>query len=151
MATRHLTRSLLACALALGMGVAAAQPAAPAGVDAGLDARGVHDALVAGGYSQITQIKRDDGMWKAEAVGADGRKRDVRIDAGTGRLYPEDGGTTLREADIQARLAEEGYTRVHDVKFDDGLWEAEAYDAAGVEYALYLDPETGAVVGRERD
>lgn len=135
----------LAALLAVAAGPAAAQ--APDR----LSAADVYDALAAQGYVDIDDIEFDDGMWEAEARRGDGRRIDLRLDARTGAIYPEDGTTALSMADVEASLAAAGYSRVHDIRFDDGLWEADAFDADGVEWELYLDPRSAEIVGRERD
>lgn len=129
----------------------AATGAAAAQEPDGFSEQQVRDALAAQGYTAIEDVERDDGLWEAEARREDGRVLDLRIDPRTGAIYPEDGTTTLAEADVQAALAAAGYSRVHDVDFDDGLWEAEAFDASGVEWQLYLDPRDAQIVGRKRD
>lgn len=139
------TRLALAAALAVAAGGLAAQEADM------ISARDVHDALAAQGYTDIEDVEFDDGMWEAEARRDDGRKIDLRIDPRTGAVYPEDGHTSLSIADIEASLEAAGYSRIHDIGFDDGLWEAEAYDSDGVEWELYLDPRDARIVGRERD
>lgn len=139
------TRLALAAALAVAAGGLAAQEADM------ISARDVHDALAAQGYTDIEDVEFDDGMWEAEARRDDRRKIDLRIDPRTGTIYPEDGRTSLSPADIEASLAAAGYSRIHDIEFDDGLWEAEAYDSDGVEWELYLDPRDARIVGRERD
>lgn len=141
--TRQLLPAVLAAALAAAGGAVAQDPD-------GLSARDVYDALAAQGYTDIDDIEFDDGMWEAE-VRRDGRKLDVRVDTRTGTIYPEDGTTALSMADVEASLAEAGYSRVHAVRFKDGLWEADAFDDQGVEWELYLDPRTADIVGRERD
>ena len=44
-----------------------------------------------------------------------------------------------------------GYTQVHDVKYDDGLWQAQAHSATGERVEVYADPVDGSVVSAERD
>lgn len=140
---KRIAIAALAATLVLAAGAATAQQR--------LNEPQVRSALEAQGYTRLDDVKFDDGMWEAEGTRPDGRRVDVRIDASTGEIYPEDGTTTLTDADIRASLEAAGYSRIHDVKFDDGLWEAEGYDGNGVEYELYLDPRTAAIVGRERD
>lgn len=144
-------RLLIRTALAVVMAAAFTAGSVAAQTQGGLSARDVHDALTAQGYTDIDDIEFDDGMWEAEARRSDGTRVDVRVDARTGTVYPEDGTTALSMADIEASLASAGYSRVHDVRFDDGLWEADAFDAQGVEWELYLDPRTGDIVGKEED
>jgi len=138
---------VLAAALAFVAGTACT--ADPGQHDLG--ERQVRDALAAAGYTDIDDVEFDDGMWQAEARREDGRRIDLRLDARTGGIYPEDGTTALSIADIKASLTAAGYGRGHDIRFDDGLWQADAFDSDGVEWELYLDPGNAALVGRERD
>jgi len=50
-----------------------------------------------------------------------------------------------------ASLTTAGYTQVHDVKYDDGLWEARAHSATGERMEVYAAPVDGSVVSAERD
>ncbi|NLA68264.1 MAG: PepSY domain-containing protein [Gammaproteobacteria bacterium] len=144
--------SILTIALALGLGAGSAAEAQDAADgDAPLTAPQVRAALEAQGYTDVNDIEFDDGMWEADARSADGQRVDLRIDPATGKVYPEDRVARLGEADVRARLAAEGYGKVHDVEFDDGVWTAEAEDADGRDVRLTLDPEDGRVVGEERD
>lgn len=139
------TTLAVAVALAVGAGAAVAQ-------DRGsMTERDVQDMLAKEGYTNIRDVEFDDGMWEAEARRSDGRDLDLRIDPRTGAIHPEDAGTNLSAEDIEASLTAAGYSRIHDVDFDDGLWRAEAYDSSETEWELYLDARTGEVVGRERD
>ena len=122
----------LVLALSLAAGAAVAQDA--------MTSAQVRTALTDGGYTDISV--RD----------ANGNKIDVRLDPATGRIYPDNAGaTSLGEADIRAKLTAAGYTRIDDVKFDDGMWEAEADNAQGVRMDLKLDPQDGRVVSESRD
>lgn len=137
--------AVLAAALALAGAAGAADP----GQD-GMSERQVREALAAAGYTDIEDVEHDDGFWEADARDSEGRRIDVRVDPGTGALYPDNGETTLTEEEVRARLEAAGYERVRDVRFDDGMWEADAQHG-GVEYDLYLDPATAEVVSRKRD
>lgn len=142
---RRLHVHLLAISLVAATGVAAAQSA-----DA-LTAPQVRAELQAQGYTDIDDLEFDDGMWKADATSADGKRLDVRVDPRTGQVYPEDHVSNLGEADVRAKLAASGYTNVRDVEFDDGLWKAEADAPGGGKVELRMDPQTGEVVGEDRD
>lgn len=142
---RRFPMPLLALALAGAASVALAQP-----TDA-LTAPQVRAQLEAQGYTRINDVEFDDGMWKADATNANGKRMEVRLHPRTGQVYPEDGSTNLGEADIRAALAAAGYTNVHDVEFDDGLWKAEADAPGGGEVELKMDPDTGEIVGIDRD
>lgn len=111
----------------------------------------VRSTLADQGYSAVNDVEFEGGLWKADARSADGNRLEVVIDPATGKLYPSTAVATLGAQDIHAQLDADGYTKVHDVEFDDGLWSAEALDPQGNKVDLKLDPETGAVIGTKRD
>jgi hypothetical protein len=139
------TRILLGLALA-----AALTSAAHAGEGALTEAQ-VKASLEAQGYSRINDLKFKDGVWKADARSADGNRVDVRLDPKTGQVFPDEQVANLSEADVRAKLSAQGYTDIHDVSFRNGIWNAKADNAAGVEMALRLDPATGDVIGQDKD
>src|SRR5690606_32736126 len=106
--------SLLGIALALATGYALAQ-------DAMTEAQ-VRAELEAQGYDKVNDLKFEDGVWKADARSADGNRVDVRIDPATGDIRPDELVAGLSEADVRAQLAVAGYTNVHDVDYEDGIW-----------------------------
>lgn len=138
---KHAT--LLGLALACASGAALAQDA--------MTAPQVRASLEAQGYTNINDIAFDDGMWTADARSADGNRIELRIDAATGEVYPDEQVAQLSEADVQAQLSAAGYTNIHDVDYDDGVWKAEADDPAGKDVEVRIDPRTGAIVGKEKD
>lgn len=141
------TRTLFALALA-----AALLPAnAHAGDGTALTEAQVKATLEAQGYSKINDLKFKDGVWKADARSADGNRVDVRLDPRTGEVFPDEQVANLSEADVKARLSAQGYTDIHDVSFRNGIWNAKADNANGVEMALRLDPATGDVIGADKD
>ncbi|MBJ6983287.1 PepSY domain-containing protein [Luteimonas sp. MC1750] len=146
---KHATFQALAIAvtLALSAGTAAAQDAA---ADA-MTAPQIRASLESQGYTRVNDVEFEDGVWKADARSADGQRVELRVDPATGKVYPEDAVSTLGEADVRAKLSAAGYSKVDDVKFDDGVWTADAEDANGRDLKLTLDPETGEVVGKDRD
>lgn len=52
---------------------------------------------------------------------------------------------TLTAAQVRAGLEAQGYTRVHDVEFEDGVWTADARSADGKRVEVRVDPRTGKV------
>lgn len=144
MNNRPLRTALIAAALTLaGSGIAQAQDA--------LTAPQVRAQLEAQGYTNVKDVKFEDGMWEADATSADGKPVDVKLDPRTGTVYPDKAVSQLSEADIRAQLSSAGYTGVRDVKLDDGMWKAKARTASGEKVEVRLDPATGAVVAQEKD
>ena len=144
MNNRPLRTALSAAALTLaGSGIAQAQNA--------LTAPQVRAHLESQGYTDIKDVKFEDGMWEADATSADGKKVDVKLDPRNGTVYPDKAVSHLDEADIRAQLSSAGYTGVSDVKLDDGMWKAKGRTATGEKVEIRLDSATGAVVAQEKD
>lgn len=137
----------MAMTLALSAGAAVAQDAAAEA----MTAPQIRASLESQGYTRINDVEFEDGVWKADARSADGQRVELRIDPATGKVYPEDAVSTLGEADVRAKLSAAGYSKIDDVEFNDGVWTADAEDANGRDLKLTLDPETGEVVGKDRD
>ncbi|QSX74642.1 PepSY domain-containing protein [Lysobacter arenosi] len=111
----------------------------------------VRKQLAEQGYTKVNDVEFVDGVWKADARSAEGNRVDVRIDAKTGRVYPDEQVANLSEADVRARLSAAGYTNVHDVEYENGIWNAEGDDPGGRDVALRIDPASGKVIGKEKD
>lgn len=130
----------------------AAPPATHGAMPPGaLGADAIHAAITRAGYTQVRSLKFDDGIWKAKALDRSGRRAKVRVGAMTGKVYPEHASSRLSPADIQAKLGAAGYQRIHDIKFDDGMWKADAWDAQHGEVDVLLDPDDGSVVAVDPD
>lgn len=126
-------------ALSLGVsGIAVAQKA--------LTAPQVQAKLTEQGYTKVNDVKFKDGMWHADARSANGDRVDLRIDAKTGRVYPDEQVSKLSEQDVRAALETQGYTDVHDVDFDDGVWNAKADNRSGNKVVLKVDSSTGKII-----
>src|SRR3546814_17438778 len=97
------------------------------------------------GYTKVNDVKFEDGVWKADARSGDGNRVDVRIDPETGVVRPDELVANLSEADVRAKLSVAGYTNVHAVDYEDGIWNAEADDPAGTDVELKIAPDTGQV------
>ena len=96
-------------------------------------------------------LEFEDGMWEADATSADGNRVDLRVDPSSGKVFAEDMVSTLSADDIKARLTAAGYSKVNDVDFEDGIWEAEAERPDGADVKIRLDPTDGRILGVEND
>ena len=137
------TALVLGLAAAFGTGTAMAQDA--------LTKPQVRAKLEAQGYTKINDIQFDDGTWTADARSADGNRVELRMDARTGEVFPDELVGHLSKDDVKAQLAAAGWSNVHDIDWDDGVWKAEADDENGRDFEVRLDPKTGKIIGTEKD
>lgn len=56
----------------------------------------------------------------------------------------------MTAAEVRARLEAQGYTKVNDVEFKDGVWSADARSADGNRVDLSIDPKTGEIYPDEQ-
>ncbi|KRG68467.1 peptidase M4 [Pseudoxanthomonas dokdonensis] len=141
---------LLASALSLSLLAASsfAQTAAPA--DAMKEPQ-VRQLLQEKGYTRIDDLDFEDGMWETDATSANGNRVDLHVNPADGSITADDLVSNLSENDIKARLATAGYSKVHDVDFDDGMWKAEAERADGNDVEIHLDANSGEIIHVEND
>jgi len=111
----------------------------------------VRALLTEKGYTRMDDLDFEDGMWETDATSADGNRVDVRVNPANGDIKAETLVSNFSENDIKAKLAAAGYSKVHDVDFDDGMWKAEAERADGNDVEIHLDATTGAIVHVEND
>ncbi|MDL5365814.1 PepSY domain-containing protein, partial [Xanthomonas sp. NCPPB 2654] len=124
---KMLSRPLLAMSLSLSLAAGSASAQAPATQgSAPLTQAQVRALLSEQGYTKLDRLKFEDGLWKTEATSGDGKHGDVRVGPRGGRVYAEGVPSKLSEAEVRAALTASGYSQVHDLKYDDGLWEAQA-------------------------
>lgn len=146
---RH--RLLTVAALAALSGSAFAQAPAPtAGKDV-LKEPQVRALLTEKGYTNIDDLDFEDGQWETDATSANGDRVDVRINPASGDVVAEKLVSNLSENDVKAKLAAAGYSKVHDVDFDDGVWKAEAERADGNDVEIHLAANTGEIIHVEND
>lgn len=109
----------------------------------------VNSQLTDQGYTQVHDLKFKDGMWHAEAKSANGDHVNLRIDASSGTVYPDEQVSRLSRKDVRASLETQGYTHVHDIDFDDGIWNAKAKNPSGAKVKLKIDANTGKVIATD--
>lgn len=151
MQIRSLPRTLLAIVAVTASGAVWAQAAPPTAGKDSLTEPQVRALLTEKGYTRVDDLDFEDGMWETDATSANGDRVDVRVNPVNGDIVAEKLVSNLSENDIKAKLAAAGYSKVHDVDFDDGMWKAEAERADGNDVEIHLDANTGAIVHVEND
>ncbi len=111
----------------------------------------VRALLTSNGYTEINDVEFKEGSWTADARSADGNHIEVRIDSATGKIYPDTPVATITKDEIIIKLQAAGYTNVHDVDMEGGVWKAEANDSDGNDVEVKLDPDDGHIIGSEKD
>jgi VCBS repeat-containing protein len=86
-----------------------------------------------------------------DATSANGDRVDVRINPASGDVMAEKLVSDLSENDVKAKLTAAGYSKIHDVDFDDGVWKAEAERADGNDVEIHLAANTGEIIHVEND
>ena len=111
----------------------------------------VKTAIANAGYKEVKDLKFKDGVWRSKARG--GNKKWVKLAVGpvNGKVYAADTPSKLSKDEVSAKLATAGYQNVKDVKFDEGLWAAEAKTPHGNDVDLLVDPDDGSVVAQSHD
>lgn len=147
----HTTMLAFATTLLVSGTGLAQSPAPAAKAPEALTEPQVRALLTEKGYTRIDDLDFEDGAWETDATSADGNRVDVRIDPTTRQVQADTLVSTLSEEDVKAKLAAAGYSKIHDVDFDDGVWKAEADRADGNDVEIHLDPKDGRVIHVEND
>lgn len=111
----------------------------------------IKTSIANAGYKEVKGLAFKDGVWRSEARG--GNKKWVKLAVGpvNGKVYPADAPSRLNENEVNAQLASAGFQNVKHVKFEEGLWSADAKTGRGSDVNLLVDPTDGSVVARSRD
>lgn len=148
---------MLAICLTLALPYAFAGPvsAAPApqdvaGAQGALSADQVRSMLMRQGYTEVKELKLDDGQWKAKARDADGDWDTLHVDARSGSEIDDGDASALTSDQVLAKLESSGYSGFGTLKYDDGEWTTQAMNAAHKTVELTIDGRTGRVT-REKE
>jgi hypothetical protein len=147
---RNFKHNLIAATVSLMLVSGTAMARQHASVDTMTEPQ-VRALLTEKGYTRIDDLDFEDGAWETDATSADGNRVDVRVDPASGKVFAEALVSTLSEDDVKAKLSAEGYSQVHDVDFDDGVWKAEAERDNGKNVEIHLDPKDGRILHVEND
>lgn len=110
----------------------------------------VRELLTQQGYTRVDDLEFENGMWETDATSADGNHVDVRVDAG-GKVYAEDVVSNLTAEDVKAKVTAAGYSKVHDVDYDDGVWKADAERDDGKNIEVRVDAKDGRILAVDND
>ena len=153
------SKQLLAVSIALAFaGVAQAQsaptmpptPAPTTQAASPLTEADVRTLLANAGYTEVNDVEFKEGVWTADGKSADGNHVEMKIDE-SGKIIPDAQVANLTKDQVIIKMQDAGYTKVHDVDFEGGVWKAEAVDSNGKDVEVKLDPNDGHILGSEPD
>ena len=148
----QIRNQLLAISIAMCFaGVASAQTPPPT-TQAGspMTEADVRALLANQGYTEVNDVEFKEGVWTADGKSADGQHVEMKVDA-SGKIIPDEHVATISKDQIIIKMQEAGYTKVHDVDFEGGVWKAEGIDSNGHDVEVKLDPDDGHILGSEKD
>jgi uncharacterized membrane protein YkoI len=112
----------------------------------------VVEVLNKAGYAQVGDVEMDDGLWKAEVGGADGRWHDLHLVPATGEIVdPKSGAPMQTAARIASSLEAAGYTRINELELDEALWDVDAVAPDGSKVELRINAFNGKILVTEVD
>ncbi|HVX05170.1 MAG TPA: PepSY domain-containing protein [Rhodanobacteraceae bacterium] len=120
----------------------------PAGA---LDEATIKSDIANAGYEKVKGLEFKDGVWQAKARGGNDKWTHIKVGPTTGKVYEADAPSRLNEDEVKAKLTAQGYQNIGHVKFDQGLWKAEAKNPQGKDVDLLVDPNDGSVVAEQQD
>lgn len=148
----NIQRSPLRVASALSLSLLAATSFAQTNANADtMKEPQVRQLLQEAGYTRVDDLDFEDGMWETDATSANGNRVDVRINPADGSITADDLVSGMSENDVKAKLAAAGYSKIHDVDFDEGMWQAEAERADGNKVEVHLGANSGEIIHVEND
>lgn len=131
-------------ALAIAFAVSLSGLASADGIRTDSDVRAM---LAAQGYSDITNVRRDGDAWAADAIAAGvDRTLKLRVDSGSGVVYPDEQNSELSPTDIMQSIQAAGYTNIGSVRFFGGVWKATATSPTMQSVEIKVDPADGHVI-----
>ncbi len=111
----------------------------------------IKSAIANAGYKEVKGLEFKDGVWRSEARGGNKQWAKLAVGPVNGKVYPADAPSKLNKNEVSAQLAAAGFQDIKHVKFEDGLWTAEARSTRGGAVTLRVDPNDGSVVARSHD
>ena len=103
------------------------------------------------GYKMVKGLEFKDGVWQAKARGGNDKWTHIKVGPTTGKVYEAGAPSKLNEDEVKAKLTAQGYQNIGHVKFDKGLWKADAKNSQGKDVDVLVDPDDGSVVAEQHD
>ena len=116
-----------------------------------LDEAAIKSDIANAGYKKVKGLEFKDGVWQAKARGGNDKWTHIKVGPTTGKVYEADAPSRLNENEVKAKLTAQGYQNIGHVKFDKGLWKADAKNPQGKDVDLLVDPNDGSVVAEQQD
>lgn len=106
------------------------------------------------GYSDISEIEREDGRYCVEARDAEGKRVEIYVDAKTGEIVEKGKSdkADLSKDEVIAKLKEQGYPEVSKIERErerDQYW-VMASDVDGKRFELHVNAKTGEITRKEQ-
>jgi len=135
-----------------------AQAGKPASEKTGLSMERVIAKLKEQGYSDISEIERENDRYCVDARDADGKEVELYVDAKTGEITKEGTEAKADKADLSkdeviAKLKEQDYPEVSKIEREreSGQYWVRATDVDGKKFELHVNAKTGEVVRKEKE
>lgn len=103
------------------------------------------------GYSEVTELKPDDGHWEGKGV-KNGQEMEFDADAHTGAIISEKPNREdvadkdwISLEQLAQKLQEDGYDRITKIEAEKGRWEGKGVKN-GQEMKFHADAHTGAIL-----
>ena len=124
---------------------------APA-VAAELSAADVQAKLRAAGYTQVLELERDDGLWEADVIRADGSFEEVIVDPANGEIFDPRGGRALLDAgQILDRAGKAGFSQIESFEREGATWTLDARNARNQRVEVRMSGYDGRVLSSKRE
>ena len=111
----------------------------------------IKTAIANAGYQEVKDLKFKNGVWRSRARGGNKNWVELAVGPVNGKVYPADAPSRLNEDEVNAKLTAAGFKKIKRVKFEGGLWSADAKTGRGSDLNLLVDPNDGSVVARSHD
>jgi hypothetical protein len=102
--------------------------------------------LESSGYSIVRDVKYDDGMYKIDAINAQGKDVEAKVNPMTGDItQTKDGSMKLTILNAARKVEDSGYKNIYSIESSGDKFKVKALGNDGKKVSLTIDGETGKV------